>query len=284
MMTGAVVAVAAAALTSCDNVAEDDRFIKLPPIEADRAVLIEDFTGQNCLNCPVAHEKIEEMEKQYGADKVIAVSIHGGELAISDRRPFGLMTEEGNEICNYYAINVFPMGVIDGVTPPVLDSEWASAVYNDLQKPTEVQLEASAELIEIEEVINDKKEVKQNISCTANITSSEEGEGKIQFWIVESGIVAQQKMPDGSINQNYVHNNVFRAQVFPMRGNPIAFSRDGATANGTIEVRERWSLENVSVVAFVSDNNNIVQQVVKVPVKLTSDEPEAPAEYNGIEE
>ena len=31
MMTGAVVAVAAAALTSCDNVAEDDRFIKLPP-------------------------------------------------------------------------------------------------------------------------------------------------------------------------------------------------------------------------------------------------------------
>ncbi len=57
MMTGAVVAVAAAALTSCDNVAEDDRFIKLPPIEADRAVLIEDFTGQNCLNCPVAHEK-----------------------------------------------------------------------------------------------------------------------------------------------------------------------------------------------------------------------------------
>ena len=37
MMTGAVVAVAAAALTSCDNVAEDDRFIKLPPIEADRS-------------------------------------------------------------------------------------------------------------------------------------------------------------------------------------------------------------------------------------------------------
>ena len=45
-----------------------------------------------------------------------------------------------------------------------------------------------------------------------------------------------------------------------------------------LRVRERWSLENVSVVAFVSDNNNIVQQVVKVPVKLTSDEPEAPAE------
>ncbi len=268
MMTGAVVAVAAAALTSCDNVAEDDRFIKLPPIEADRAVLIEDFTGQNCLNCPVAHEKIEEMEKQYGADKVIAVSIHGGELAISDRRPFGLMTEEGNEICNYYAINVFPMGVIDGVTPPVLDSEWASAVYNDLQKPTEVKLKASAELID----------GGNAISCTADVTSSEEGKGKIQFWIVESGIVAQQKMPDGSINQNYVHNNVFRAQVFPMRGNPIAFSRDGATANGTIEVRERWSLENVSVVAFVSDNNNIVQQVVKVPVMLTPDEPETPAE------
>ena len=55
MMTGAAAVLAAAALTSCDNVPEADRFIKLPPIEADRAVLIEDFTGQYCLNCPIAH-------------------------------------------------------------------------------------------------------------------------------------------------------------------------------------------------------------------------------------
>lgn len=267
MMTGAVALMAAAALSSCDNVAEDDRFIKLPPIEADRAVLIEDFTGQNCLNCPRAHEKIEDLQKQYGADKVIAVSIHGGSMAISDRRPFGLMTQEGDEICNYYSIPSFPMGVIDGVTPPVDDAKWATAVYNDLQKPSEVQLEASAELMAD----------GNTISCTANITSSEDGEGKIQFWVVESGIVAQQKMPDGSIDENYVHNNVFRAQVFPMRGNPVAFSRDGATANGTVDVRERWNLENVEIVAFVSDNNNIVQQVVKVPVKLTPDE-QTPAE------
>lgn len=267
MMTGAVALMAAAALSSCDNVAEDDRFIKLPPIEADRAVLIEDFTGQNCLNCPNAHEVIEDLQKQYGEDKVIAVSIHGGGMAISDRRPFGLMTQEGDEICNYYAIGRFPMGVIDGVTPPIDEKGWATAVYNDLQKPSEVQLEASAELIA----------GGKTISCTANITSSEEGTGKIQFWVVESGIVAPQQMPDKSTNENYVHNNVFRAQVFPMRGNPVAFSRDGATANGTVDVRERWNLENVEIVAFVSDNNNIVQQVVKVPVKLTPDE-QTPAE------
>lgn len=277
MMTGAVALMAAAALSSCDNVAEDDRFIKLPPIEADRAVLIEDFTGQNCLNCPRAHEKIEELQKQYGADKVIAVSIHGGSMAISDRRPFGLMTQEGDEICNYYSIPSFPMGVIDGVTPPVDDAKWATAVYNDLQKPSEVQLEASAELGVVEELVEGKIEKKQIISCTANINSSEEGQGKIQFWIVESNIVAQQKLPDGSIDQNYVHNNVFRAQVFPMRGNPVTFSRDGVTANGAVDVRERWNLENVEVVAFVSDNNNIVQQVVKVPVKLTPVE-QTPAE------
>lgn len=277
MMTGAVALMAAAALSSCDNVAEDDRFIKLPPIEADRAVLIEDFTGQNCLNCPNAHEVIEDLQKQYGEDKVIAVSIHGGGMAISDVRPFGLMTKEGDEICNYYAIGRFPMGVIDGVTPPIDEKGWASAVYNDLQKPSEVQLEASAELSTVEEEVDGKPVKKQIISCTADITSSEEGMGKIQFWVVESGIVAQQKMPDSSTNENYVHNNVFRAQVFPMRGNPVAFSRDGATAEGTVDVRERWNLQNVEIVAFVSDNDNIVQQVVKVPVKLTPEEP-SPAE------
>ena len=48
-------AVAALALfTACDNIPEDDRLIYIKPAAVSRAVLIEDFTGQACVNCPAA--------------------------------------------------------------------------------------------------------------------------------------------------------------------------------------------------------------------------------------
>lgn len=261
LLAGALLATAA--ITACDSVKEDDRFIELPAIQADRAVLIEDFTGQNCLNCPNAHEIIEQLEEQYGHDKVIAVSIHGGSMAIPDKRPFGLMTVEGDQICNWYAINQFPMGVIDGQRPPVNMDQWATVVRNDISKPTDVKLEAKATLFD----------GGNSIKCTATVESSEVGTGKIQFWIVENGIVARQKLPNGSMKDDYVHNHVFRAQVFEDRGTEIAFSRDGSTAEGTVNVwKERWNVDNLEVVAFVSDNNNLVQQVVRVPVEKEGSE------------
>lgn len=42
------------ALSSC-GVDEKDRYVELPPVEVKRAVLVEDFTGQRCTNCPMSY-------------------------------------------------------------------------------------------------------------------------------------------------------------------------------------------------------------------------------------
>ena len=68
--------------SSCDDIAPDERYIPVEKTNPRRAVLIEDFTGQDCVNCPAAHRIMESLEKQY-PENVIPVSIHCGEFGIS---------------------------------------------------------------------------------------------------------------------------------------------------------------------------------------------------------
>ena len=71
-------------LSACSDIAEDERFIKGELVGGSdeteisyKNVLIEDFTGQNCLNCPLAMEELGKLHVSF-SDKVVAVGIYGG--------------------------------------------------------------------------------------------------------------------------------------------------------------------------------------------------------------
>lgn len=272
-------AVLAFSFASCDEIAEDDRYIEMPPITAERAILLEDFTGQRCLNCPDAHEVIEQLEEQYGRDKVIAVSIHCGEFGVSTSftnfatGAVGLMTAEGNAILDSYGISQFPMGVIDFGTPENY-SLWPTSVRNALQKPTDVDLEISAKYVP-DKTNPDDNGYLGNIQIEANILSGQPHDANIQFWITEDNITAFQRGDNKDI-PDYVHNNVFRAQVFSgLRGeaiNLVPYTEMELTSSipARWTDKERWEIKNLSVVAFVSDKSGMLQ-VARTKV-ISSDE------------
>lgn len=259
-------------LTACDEVKSDDRYIELPATVVERAVLLEDFTGQGCLNCPLAHEIIENMEEQYGTDHLIAVSIHCGTFGIDKRRTnfangtVGLMQMQGNKIMQAYGISEFPMGVIN-MKETVGYLQWAAKVREAIEKTTDVQLKLDVEYTP--DTTGDGN--TGTIRMQAHVKCLEEREAGVQFWIVENNIVATQRLPDGSYNDAYVHNNIFRAMVFDsLDGTPVTLTPDEeTTVDGEIQTiwnnQEHWLAENLSVVAFVKDANG-VQQVVRVPV------------------
>lgn len=262
------------ALTSCDEVAEDDRYILGEAVVAERAILLEDFTGQSCVNCPAAHEVIEQLEEQFGKDKVIAVSIHSGSFGLSTkatnfaRNRVGLMTEEGNAIMESYGITQFPMGVINMTGDAVNYTLWATKVRDALKVTTDVNIELEANYIPD---ANDGEDgYFGTIEAKATVMSNTARTVNFQFWILEDNIVAQQS--NGNIVvQDYVHNNVFRAQVFDgLKGQPYSLTAGfEQEITGAIATRwtnkEHWELENLSVVAFASDASGVLQ-VVKVPL------------------
>ena len=71
------IALACIALTACNEVDPDDRFEELPAVSCKRTVLLEEFTGQECTNCPDAHRLVANLHEQYG-EQLVSVAIHAG--------------------------------------------------------------------------------------------------------------------------------------------------------------------------------------------------------------
>lgn len=251
-------------LSACNGIAEDDRYIEVEATKAERTVLLEDFTGQNCVNCPAAHRTIDALEEQYGSH-LIAVSIHAGHFGISatNKRYTGLMQEEGQAYNDRYGIEDYPKGVVDGKLPVLNADQWASAIYDDISQPTPLTIEVDAAI--------DADGSSIAINCT--LKSSEQFDGKLVVWVIESSIVARQEDATGRI-PDYVHNNVFRACVNGLDGDSVKLIAGQAqTETYSIPVKdtetEKWAPENLAIVAFVSNNSGIVQ-AAKTNVKTNN--------------
>src|ERR1700741_1300369 len=85
-----------------------------PPELGDRKVLIEEFTGVRCVNCPDGSAEIENLLSLYGGN-LVAVSIHSG--FFSDPYPdnlYDFRTPEGDQLLNYLGQPLgYPTAVID---------------------------------------------------------------------------------------------------------------------------------------------------------------------------
>ena len=258
---GVAAAAMAMAAASCSNIDEGDRLIYVKPAEVGRAVLIEDLTGQRCINCPTGTDIIKGIIKTYGEDNVIAVGIHCGPLGFAGTsKRVGLKTDTGDEYFTHWANGT--------------ELYQPSAIFNRKKGPSDNYNNWPAE---VSLIISEKANLYVNIdnaydAKTRTLTTKVEAfgvndtvtvSGKLQVWIVEDGIKAMQLMPDGSANQEYVHNHVFRAAVNGTWGEEVTVKEGETTSKDySYVLPETWNAENISVVAFVY-NKSGVENVAK---------------------
>lgn len=258
---GVATATMAMAAASCSNIDEGDRLIYVKPAEVGRAVLIEDLTGQRCINCPTGTDIITGIIKTYGEDNVIAVGIHCGPLGFAgNSKRVGLKTDTGDEYYTHWA-----NGTNLGQPSAIFNRKKGKGPIDNLNNwAAEVGL-----------IISEKANLSVNIANaydakTRKLTTKVGAfgvngtvSGKLQVWIVEDGIKAMQLMPDGSANQEYIHNHVFRAAVNGTWGEDITVKEgETTTKDYSYVLPETWNAENISVVAFVY-NGNGVENVAK---------------------
>lgn len=235
----------------CDEVDENDRLIYVKPQAVGRNVLIEDFTGQRCVNCPNATEEIARLQQQYGADTVIAVGIHSGPFSKSVRGvPYDLYTADGDEYFNYWKVESQPKGVIDrkGTSDYI---SWATIVREELAKTSPLQLKASANYNPV------SRSVAVDVSALGLEGTST---GRLQVWLTEDGIQAFQYMPDGTTNREYIHNHVLRCAVNGTWGTEFSV-REAETVESHFEcsLDEKWVPENMDAVVFVYNDSGVLQ-------------------------
>jgi len=168
---------------SCD-VIEKDNFTDP---EADfpwvgKKVLIEDFTGYKCTNCPQASSELKTIEELYPG-KVVGIAIHAGFFAqpsgdfITDFR-----TTEGNELADFFEPEVFPIGMINrqGYPQNILLSytDWASIAGEQLLQAPTIDLSISEE--------------NNSVIIQARRLSESNNSLKLVVCITEDGIIYKQ--------------------------------------------------------------------------------------------
>lgn len=262
-------------LTACSNIDEDERLIYVEPAEVNRPVLIEDFTGQACVNCPNATAAIHELQETYGEENVIAVAIHCGPFAhlrsnMGNAFLSDLGTKLGDEYYTHWNIEAQPGVKINRGAPIYDTNQYAAAVANELKKTSTVHFDA----VEF-----------SNNAVLVDLSSSDRVEGRLQVWIVEDSINArdpqtkyQQFMPDGSLRQDYVHNHVFRASLTnDAYGEPVTLEAGNKSytqvfylqGNEALDNFEHlWQKQYLSAVVFFWNEQQGVMQAIRVPFKM----------------
>lgn len=248
-------ALAALMMTSCDEVSHDDRLTYVEPPQASRAVLIEDYTGQYCVNCPRATEEIERLIEEYGDTTVIAVAIHSGPFSKQKGVASPLYTEVGDQYFTRWGLSAQPVGLVDRLYGPMPFSytDWGAGVHYELSN-------TKAPVSFLTDATYDAE--SRHASIEVQTIGLEEGTvgGKLQVWLLEDSIDSFQSMPDGSVNEHYNHMHVFRASVNDPWGDELSVAHGQvAVKNYDITLDAAWVPKHCSIVTFLYNDDGVMQ-------------------------
>ncbi len=269
-------------LGACDEIDEQDRFQKVEIASGGEGgggegggstgfgaknVLIEDFTGQRCINCPLATNTISTLQATFGHDRVIPVAIHGGDLTLA--APTGLANAIGNTYTAERGVSSKPKGEVDR-TGQLLDQEkWGTAVLERIAITAHVKLGVENIAFDV-----DKREISFNVNAAADLTGAQ---GLMQVWLTESHIHKYQATPDhnrypqypaSGYDLNYEHNHVLRACVSAKDGDALALAAGGTDTRTYKYILDAdWVADNMSVVVIAYNAAQGVLQVIEQPVK-----------------
>lgn len=239
-------------------------------------VLIEDFTGHRCFNCPNAANIIHNLEDQYPG-RVFGVGIHTS--------PFGMSNFQEEELPDYPAVLyndlAFEIGIHFGSKPGTgfvgnpngtvnrqlngTDNTSAPATWNskatvELNKPLRVNIQSHTNYfaatrgsflhVEVDKVDN-------------NLTNPL----AIVVYVCEDSLVAPQLMPDLTRNPNYVHNDILRDCIDGSAfGRVLAASDLGANekyyVNYTYRLPDQYNADNMHYLIYVYDK--VTEEIYQV--------------------
>ncbi|MBL4577068.1 MAG: Omp28 family outer membrane lipoprotein [Flavobacteriales bacterium] len=265
-------------ISSCDKI-EEGKFLEdtggkcgqdLPNFPI-RKILIEDFTGHTCGNCPRAAETVESLKGIY-CDHIVTVAVHMGFFAETESNPdssyaYDFTTPMGNEIDGQF--NIDPTGLPKGmINRTVLDGElllsyagWGTAVEALAGLPPDMDIDIS----------NSYDGATRTVTAevTSAFISNLSGTYNVVVLLTEDSIINWQKdydLPGGQQDiEFYVHRHVLRNSFTGTWGDEIA---TGSIATGTTAANtysmvlpNEWDENKCAVVAYVyeTSSNEVVQ-------------------------
>lgn len=225
-----------------------------PPVDTTddvvRRVLIEEFTGVQCVNCPQGAQLIENLINTHG-DRLVSVSIHAGFFAEPlTESAFDLSTDIGEQLDALIGpVEAYPSAAINrnsfGTSGQIhFSPSWAGFIEQELAILPQVDVQIDNSFDE------NNGELTTNI--TVNFLETLSDDLGLSVMITENNIVDAQLDTSGLI-EDYTHKHVLRAMLTNVAGNPISAQAMGTNVQEsfTFNIPSGWNVNNCSVVAFV---------------------------------
>lgn len=236
-------------LASCDKI--DDPIKPIVVSGGGKTVLLNDYTGVRCVNCPAAAELAHELQGVYG-DQLIVMSIHAGYLSAPMGPNNDFRTEEGTIWYNGQSVN--PLGsvdrtmLVDGYT--LGKDQWEESVKNAFD---ELQ---SFELTLTPQYDSESRSVVANIVVEPIMETM--GDLYMTACIVEDSIIGNQTVP-GGVNPEYVHRHVFRKTFNGANGSSVHSGLlepfDNFPCSFTTTLDDNFNENQCYVLVYIFDND-----------------------------
>lgn len=243
----------------------DTTFITTVAEPQAKKVLIEEFSGVRCVNCPEANEVTERILTDKNG-RLIALTIHAGPPTLVLPYPESLanyVIDEGTTLATSLEVQGLPTASIDRVQfsgrnsiTLVNSATWEARIDEQLAVTTPVNINLTKNYEEESRLLQAFVE----LAYTAAVSEDH----FISLALSESHIIDAQLKPDesgvGKVTLDYEHNHLLRDMLTPVTGVAV----DAEKVAGRVVIKgfeivlpDNWVAENCHLIAFVHENGAV---------------------------
>jgi|WetSurMetagenome_2_1015567.scaffolds.fasta_scaffold147917_2 hypothetical protein len=260
--------------TSCDKLSAPYATVKTGGTtdSTSRKVLLEDYTGQKCVNCPEAAISARVMAEASGG-RIIIMSVHAGFFADSSATgdfTANYTTAAGNQWNTDFGVTGNPKGMVDrtlfGGERVLGPDMWLDATTELLALPPDALIS----------ITNSYNATSRELSTTvkSRFLKLLSGKYNVSVCILEDSIISPQKNNNPAVGPvpiiyDYVFMDVLRNAINGNYGEEITASVDTNMVyekSYTYTLKSNWVPKNCHVLAFVFNAETF--EVVQVEDKF----------------
>lgn len=257
----------AVALSACTEIhnrstvkpvtASDTTYMATPETAMPRNVLVHEYTGVRCTNCPGGASILKALEEA-NPGRIVVMGVHSGALTspIEGESQYNFVTQDATDLMTFFNDEPpKPQAAIDQVKQSsgkyfVTTGFWQGQINGRLTIPSKENIT----------ITSDYNDATRQAIITVRIayTATETKKQKLMVGILEDGIIDAQMYPD-STSLHYTHNHVLRDLLTIYSGTSILDNVDkvpGRVYERTFiyDVNADWNAENCRIVAYVFNN------------------------------
>jgi hypothetical protein len=261
-------------LTGGSKTLNDTTYVATAEAAQPHNVLLEEFTGSSCSNCPPAHIIIESQKAIYGS-KLNVISIHPRNIPQGQPvagNTYDFRTQAGTDITEqvYGTIIGMPEAGIDRTlyssNLQLTDDAWPSAIAARTSLTGGINLHVTSHY----NAAAGNDTIAVTIAYTQAISTTQH----LNIAIVEDSLYDAQEDGPTKVDQNYLYTDVFRALVTADPSGDKILPNNASKEIGRVvklyylykvDTKVLYNPKNCRVIVFVTDgasgNTNVLQSV-----------------------